>query len=201
MTSLVHSPINAYDLEDGDPFAGVIVKAPNPTLANALTRFGLHQDGHLYQWGDSYGNPRVRYAQDDALPFQRIAAVQLMQLHRECLSIGFVMDGRPCALILPANGSQDPEREFRSTLPVRSLLGALRTLDLSGVSGTISARLGKPAASNRKPRWIDIHINDAMPELPGLSLIREPLIGPTRRDLELSIDDCRTSLHLPLQFP
>lgn len=191
------APSSALATSHGAP---AICKAP--PKPQAFTRLGLHQNGCFYQYGDSYDKPAHLYEPDDALLFDRILDIQIAHRKREYLELDFLSEGLLCRLCLPCGGiTSELTGTFSVQLPVRSLLGALLTLDLSAVSGMLSARLGTPSRTGTKPRWIDVFVNNILPGLSGPCHVREPMIGPTHDDLLIAVEDCRALLHHPPSLP
>lgn len=165
---------------------------PAPPAGGGIIRYGLDQFGCFYQYGDSYATPSEVLDPSEALVFDRLLGLAIAQRKREYLDLGFVSGGIPCMLSLPCGGLVDRHTgDLVVQLPVCSLLGALVTLDLPAISGTLSARVGNRPTSNGTPRFIDVHVNDIMPELPGLSQARAPMIGRSREDLLDAVDTCR----------
>ena len=172
------------------------LRCPAPPVNTGIVRYGLDPNARFYQYGDSYRevDPDSVMKYGEALVFDRLLGLQIASRAHEYLDLGFLSGGTACILSLPCGGRIDPGTgKLSLQLPVRSLMGALSTLDLSGISGTLSARLGnRPSASNRAPRFIDIHVHDIMPELPGLSHAKAPMIDNSREELLESVEYCRS---------
>lgn len=93
-------------------------------------------------------------------------------------------------LSLPAKPYNHPKtNQLQHPWSVRSLLGALTTLDLQDLAVKLEAKRGTDAT------FIQVSLDPL-----GEQRVTAPAIGPTRQDLEAAIDLCRRSLGLEPQF-
>lgn len=93
-------------------------------------------------------------------------------------------------LSLPAKPYTHPTtNQLQHPWSVRSLLGALITLDLQDLAVKLEAKRGTDAT------FIQVSLDPL-----GEQRVTAPAIGPSRQDLEEAIDICRRSLGLEPQF-
>lgn len=187
---MTQSPLQAPDSTGPGPATGLVPATPPAHLQ----LIGISQEGELYLYGDSG-------------PGQSVAAVIATRI----LEIGIVRRGATSrfgerdyldirmasplpdlfhSLRLPCSGSKGVDGTPVTQHSVRSLLGALITLDLSDTAVKIQPKRGHTAT------FIEVllHPTEYRPVIASS-------IGPTRDDLEAAVDRCRASLGLEPQFP
>jgi hypothetical protein len=173
-----------------DPATGLVPATP-PAL---LQLIGIDQSGGFYLYGDSGPGQAVA-----AVIATRILDVTVLRRgatsrfgERDYLSILMAspMPNLQHALRLPCSGSRGADGSQVTQHSVRSLLGALITLDLSATAVKLQPKRGHTTT------FIEVllHPTEYQPVI-------APSIGPTRDDLEAAVDRCRVSLGLEPQFP
>lgn len=170
-----------------------------PASLDVTTKtIGITKDGVLYFYDDSY-NP------DDS-ERHTVEAIGGLILDIELVTKGETSKYGPrpyvslrlqsptpllhYVLSLPAKPSLNTRtNEMQTPWSIRSLLGALITLDLQDLAVKIEAKRGREAT------FIQVSLDPL-----GEQRVIEPSIGPSRSDLEEAIDACRRSLGLEPQF-
>lgn len=187
-----HSQAGAA-LADASLADGILPATPAPRLI----RFGF-KDGGFHRYGDN----------GPGQPVEAIATPGLIDLRIVQRGVGSryglrdYLDVRMYApvpsaqfiLSLPCGGhvsAGDPSGARRTQHTVRSLLGALITLDLSCTALKLQTKQGRAATFI----VVLLHPTEYDP-------VVAPSIGPTRAELEQAIDTCRASLGAePLYAP
>jgi hypothetical protein len=173
-----------------DPATGLVPATP-PAQVQLI---GISQDGGFYLYGDSGPGQAIA-----AVIATRILEVSVVRRgatsrfgERDYLDLRMAspMPDLQHALRLPCSGSKSSDGSPIVQHSVRSLLGALVTLDLSVTAVKLQPKRGHTAT------FIEVllHPTEYRPVV-AFS------IGPTRDDLEAAVDRCRASLGLEPQFP
>lgn len=175
------------------PQFGIIPASPQITT----TTIGINKDGQFYQYGDS---PQAPGPVVPALGTPRVLDVQIVTRgndtsrygtrdYLELRTMGETPD-RHYLLRLPCQGGKTADGRFTVQHSVRSVLGALCELDLQDTAVKLEPVRGREAT------FIHVSLDPA-----GQQRVIAPSIGPSRADLEIAVDRCRSSLGLPPQFP
>lgn len=176
-------------------FSWVVPAEPDPEL----TVVGINADGELYIYGDTAASPgpvvpavlgcvvdvtisqhggSSRYGLRDYLDLRMLAPIP---------GTGFI-------LRLPCRAASHPlTGALRTPWSVRSLLGALKGLDLTATAVKLQTKRGDQATFFR--------VFPHQPDGIELAEVRAEAIGPTRDDLEIAIDRIRRGLGLHPLFP
>lgn len=189
----------AFELSslDDDNFSPIVQRPPRPKFC----RYGINQIGQLYEYGDSYAQPKRVLGEEEHLAFAGVHDIALTERAGERrklyldLTVGTHHPYFLSVISLPCFSS-NPDR---ASWPVRSLVGSLaeadKVLDLRATAGRIGARRGTKAnSSGFLANFIDLFIGDD--PWPLLS----PAIDPDRHTLEVTVDRLRRSLELPPQI-
>lgn len=168
-----------------------IVPATPPARVQLI---GIDKDGRLYLYGDTGPGQTVPAVIACQILDVRVVARGGASRYgeRDYLEIRMAspMPELQYSMRLPCSGSKAADGSLIVQHSVRSLLGALVTLDLSATAVKLQPKRGHSAT------FIEVllHPTEYKPVI-------APSIGPTRDDLEAAVDRCRAALGLEPQFP
>jgi hypothetical protein len=189
----------AFELDhlDDDYSTPIVKRPPRPKFS----RYGINQLGQLYEYGETYAQPKRVLEGNDLLPFAGIHNIALTERAGDRRKVYLDLTlGTPHPYFLNVvslpcfNNSPD-----HASWPVRSLVSSLteadKVLDLCAMTGKIGARRGtNPNPSGFLANFIDLFVGD------DRSPLLAPSIDPDRQTLEITVDRLRRSLELPPQF-